>query len=94
MDLRTSTGRVCIWWSIPRTASSLRFVFLDSLRALVVERLEAARAVGLAETVIQEYEGDTQRVSSQAVVDHIDTVLALVRRAVGEAHTYVKCYGD
>jgi hypothetical protein len=66
----------------------------DTVRLSAVQRLEEARRAGWAEAIIRDYESAVERAEAQPLIDHLDAVLVLARKAEGDVHTYLRFVGD
>lgn len=58
------------------------------------QALESAREAKWAPMVIQTIESSNRRLAASDIRAHLERVLDLARRTLGEVHTYLKFYGD
>jgi hypothetical protein len=74
---------------------SLRSRVTDvALREQAVQNCEAAKQARWAAEIVRKYEAAIDRAAAAQVLAHLDAILTLARRANGQVHTYIKCYGD
>ena len=66
----------------------------DTVRLLPVQRLESARRAGWTKGIIRDYESAVERAQAQPLIDHLDAVLVLTRKAESDVHTYLRFVGD
>src|SRR6476661_1549348 len=74
---------------------SLRSLVTDvALRGQAAHSSEAAKQAAWPAEVVRKYEAAIDRAAAAPVLAHLDAVLTLARRANGQVHTYIKCYGE
>jgi hypothetical protein len=76
---------------------------LEAARGLITDErvaklgqqmLDSARKAGWAPAVTKDIESSNRRLTAADILAHLELVIDLARRAHGNAHTYLKFYGD
>ena len=64
-----------------------------AIRRASEEALQAARSARWAESIIRAYEESVERASAHPIIEHIDALVVLARKARADG-SYLKFYGD